>query len=115
VVDIRKVAHEWALWRLCKGHSSSVEQIAKDALEKFNIQVQGNKIRRGSSLFFGTRRKHTLMNQIWTPSVTFSFTSGSHLHWWPVSQRRRTKTLKVPFWTFEREQEQCIASSVVVE
>ena len=65
LVDLRKEAHEWALGRLLDVDSTqTAEAVAREASEKFNIQVLGNTIckmrRTGSNGYVGQGRKAAL-------------------------------------------------------
>jgi hypothetical protein len=65
LVDLRKEAHEWALDRLLDvDNTQTAEAVAREASEKFNIQVLGNTIRKmrrtGSNGYVGQGRKAAL-------------------------------------------------------
>jgi hypothetical protein len=68
LVDLRKEAHQWALDQLLDVDiTHSAEAVAKEASEKFNIQVLGNTIRKmrqtGSKGYVGQGRKAALSEE----------------------------------------------------
>jgi hypothetical protein len=68
LVDLRKEAHQWALDQLLDvDNTHSAEAVAKEASEKFNIQVLGNTIckmrQTGSKGYVGQGRKAALSEE----------------------------------------------------